>query len=141
MFHNELDSYGGTTDGVPSYGKAMVMAGTIYRLTCAAALILTSGCAMCSNCDDDAYSAFVGRWERLDPCYGRVGSAFTPEVGQLVDDVVEGDPGAAEEITTPEPTPAEKQEETPPPAEERPLGDAPAAPETSILQPPLRLQR
>ncbi len=36
-----------------------------------------AGCAMCSSCDDYNYSAQGGRWQRADPVFGRVGSAFT----------------------------------------------------------------
>jgi hypothetical protein len=55
------------------------------RLVGLGLLAFSSGCAMCSSCDDYTYPAYGGRWERLDPCYGRVGSVFTPEVGQRVD--------------------------------------------------------
>lgn len=106
------------------------MTGTICRLVCAVAMICASGCAMCSNCDDYAYSSFVGRWERLDPCYGRVGSAFTPEVGQRIDDPVDGESGSgSEEVATPEPTPAELPNDAPP------QGDAPATPGDSPSSP------
>ncbi len=45
----------------------------------AISLISTNiGCALCSSCDDYAYDAVGGLWERTDPAYGRVGSAFTP---------------------------------------------------------------
>jgi hypothetical protein len=36
---------------------------------------------MCANPFDCDYAAYGGRIERLDRTHGRVGSAFTPEVG------------------------------------------------------------
>ena len=50
-----------------------------------AGLPLFLGCAMCQGPDVDTYSAVGGRWQRTDACYGRVGSAFTPEVGTRVE--------------------------------------------------------
>ena len=45
---------------------------------------LTSGCATCCNPFDCHYLYQGGAWVRNDPTYGRVGSAFTPEVGSKV---------------------------------------------------------
>ncbi len=43
------------------------------------------GCStMCQGPDDCSYSAIGGSWQRTDFQYGRVGSAFTPEVGSRV---------------------------------------------------------
>ena len=60
---------------------------------------LTSGCATCCNPFDCHYLYQGGAWVRNDPTYGRVGSAFTPEVGSKVvpDQVViqEGQPTPA----------------------------------------------
>ena len=53
-------------------GMLLVLCGTL------------SGCAMCGSCDDYTYPTSGGAWERLDPSFGRVGSAFTPEVGTKV---------------------------------------------------------
>jgi hypothetical protein len=92
------------------------------RLTCVGLLALLSGCAMCANCGDRAYPADGGRWQRLDPCHGRVGSVFTPEVGSLV--------GAesVEAIAPGEPTPADNDMPAEPPRTLRGM------PETSVLQ-------
>ena len=54
------------------------------RLACVGLLALSSGCAICQNCDDESYAAYGGAWERNDRCNGRVGSAFTPEAGTRV---------------------------------------------------------
>lgn len=97
-------------------------------VSCAALLALAAGCAMCSSCDDYSYAASGGRWERLDPCFGRVGSAFTPEVGTEVD----GAPSepSSESIPPGEPTPANDPAPIPPVQEES------AAEEASILHEP-----
>jgi hypothetical protein len=46
--------------------------------------ILFSGCALCTNCEDENYSAFGGRWERDVANHGRVGSAFE-EAGHRIE--------------------------------------------------------
>lgn len=51
----------------------------------AALLAVSSGCAMCSNPDDCTYSAYGGRWQRADPCCGRVGSVFDAADVQIVE--------------------------------------------------------
>ncbi len=63
---------------------------------CGILVVSSSGCSMCATPFDETYSAYGGVWERTDPYYGRVGSAFTP-VGQQVTD------GQLEETETPMP--------------------------------------
>jgi hypothetical protein len=46
--------------------------------------LFTSGCALCTSCDDDNFSAYGGRWERDIANHGRVLSAFEP-AAHLVD--------------------------------------------------------
>jgi hypothetical protein len=127
-------------------------------------LAFTTGCAMCNSCDDYTYGAYGGRWERLDPCYGRVGSAFTPEVGQRVDvdelhtPEMHGVPNETkkpDELTPMEPMPESTEStpadgppaeampsETPPtdatPMQEMPAEDAPPQPPRSNLSPQTR---
>ncbi len=62
---------------------------------------LNSGCAMCSAEGDYNYGFFGGSWQRMDPCRGRVGSAFY-EAGAPVK------PAEPEVIETPEPTPTDE---------------------------------
>ena len=87
---------------------------------------------MCSSCDDYCYTGSGGRWERVDQCYGRVGSAFTPEVGTYIDElgmkVSEGMP--IEPLPPGEPTPADDPAPAPPDEKEK----EPVAGETSVLQ-------
>ena len=79
-------------------------------LALAACLALAiSGCTMCSSCDDDAYGAYGGLWQRVDRFHGRVGSAFT-DVGVEVlgDEIVDPD----DELAPPlEPTEAPRIDE------------------------------
>ena len=58
--------------------------------------LIFSGCALCTNCEDENYSAYGGRWEREMVNHGRVGSAFEP-AGHLVDggDFIVGQPTPA----------------------------------------------
>jgi len=51
---------------------------TLFTLSLLGLLAASSGCAMCSSCDDESYSAYGGRWQRQDMTQGRVGSAFAP---------------------------------------------------------------
>lgn len=83
-------------------------------------LLVTSGCAMCSSCDDRSYGAYGGAWERLDRCYGRVGSAFTPEVGAKVKGAPEAKP---EEVKPIEQNPVEQKPVEQKPAEQTPRVD------------------
>jgi hypothetical protein len=96
-------------------GKVAGMMAWCVRSGWVAWLALFSGCAMCLNCDDCSYPADGGRWQRLDPCFGRVASAFTPEVGTRVDagvmepylePVVPGEPTPAEDAIPADPPPA-----------------------------------
>ena len=93
-------------------------------------IVSTAGCAMCSSCDDYCYTGWGGRWERLDQCFGRVGSAFTPEVGTYADEygyeASEGIP--VEFVPAGEPTPADD------PAPAPPDDNDPIPAETSVLQ-------
>jgi hypothetical protein len=107
------------------------MVANCCRLVCVALIALTTGCAMCANCDDETYPADGGRWQRVDPVYGRVGSIFTPEVWSTVDGYyTESSP---ESIAPGEPKPADDSAPQMPgelPPEE------PLQPEASIYQPP-----
>ena len=44
-----------------------------------------AGCSICSNCHDESYAAYGGRWERVELDRGRLGSAFDP-AGQRVEE-------------------------------------------------------
>jgi hypothetical protein len=110
------------------------MLASIARCLGIGLLAFSSGCAICSSCDDETYGAYGGRWERLDPHYGRVGSAFTPEVGTRVDGdaILESErsgeyfPGHS---IPAEPTPAEPQPVQPAPADDL---QAPAPPDSVL---------
>jgi hypothetical protein len=41
-------------------------------------LAVAGGCAMCDNSQDCTYASYGGKWQREDPCCGRVGSLFAP---------------------------------------------------------------
>lgn len=51
----------------------------------AALLAVASGCAICANPEDCSYPAYGGRWQRSDPCCGRVGSLFDPADAQIIE--------------------------------------------------------
>jgi hypothetical protein len=46
-------------------------------------LAASTGCAICSSPTDYDYGAYGGRWDRMDRCRGRVGSAFEPAEIQI----------------------------------------------------------
>lgn len=60
------------------------MTRALALLSLVATVSLTSGCAVCCHPFDNYYLYQGGAWVRNDPEYGRVGSAFTPEVGSRV---------------------------------------------------------
>lgn len=51
----------------------------------AALLAVSSGCAMCASSDDCTYSAYGGRWQRVDRCCGRVGSVLDAADVEIVE--------------------------------------------------------
>ena len=70
-------------------------------------LAASTGCSMCSSAFDYDYGAYGGRWDRVDRCRGRVGSAFEPAEARLLtaDDSETVDPGAMEpDEPAPQPT-------------------------------------
>ena len=87
-------------------------------------LLLASGCAMCDNCDDYTHGSYGGRWERIEQCYGRVGSVFTPEVGHHIEPDVLLSPTTS---AKPEDKPADSRstESTPGAADSTPESSAP----------------
>ncbi len=110
-----------------------------YRLLLLAAPSLT-GCAMCCSPFDCEYPHYGGAWERVDRCYGRVGSAFTPEVGVKV-----GEGGATPYYSPQQPTPAarpmtEDLPEPMPTPEMAPAEPMPLQPAPGELMPPQNTQ-
>ncbi len=62
------------------------------RFCCGLLLVASlSGCAICQGPYDDTYSAYGGRWQRLDPVNNRVGSAFVDAGTRVTDDAQDGD--------------------------------------------------
>jgi hypothetical protein len=49
-----------------------------------ASLASLTGCAMCVSSFDASYSAYGGKWQRVIPDQGRVGSLFDPADGPLL---------------------------------------------------------
>jgi len=74
------------------------------------ALAATTGCAMCSSPFDYDYGAYGGRWDRIERCRGRVGSAFEPAEARLlpVGDSEALEPGAME-LDEPVPQPSAEE--------------------------------
>jgi hypothetical protein len=65
-----------------------------------AAVLASSGCAMCCAPYDDNYPYYGGRWVRDNPTHGRVGSAFEP-AGHRVEDGAATEPTPAAETPMP----------------------------------------
>ncbi len=64
-----------------------------------AALIPLGGCRICADCDENAYAAYGGAWQRTIRDSGRVGSIFDPAGGltsELVPRDTPEDPDAQE---------------------------------------------
>jgi hypothetical protein len=119
-----------TRSVMPTRKKGDCMHARYCCLLLGSLLVGAAGCAMCSSCDDYSYTASGGIWERLDPCYGRVGSAFTPEVGTYTDELgyEASHETPAELLPAGEPTPADD------PAPEPPDDKEANRTETSVLQ-------
>ena len=66
-------------------------------------VLVSSGCALCSDCEDSTYAAYGGRWQRHDRVHGRVGSVLHPAGGRVELPVEAVSPeGDAPEDDTPE---------------------------------------
>jgi hypothetical protein len=104
----------------------LAMLANCRRYLCLGLLALGSGCAICGSCDDETYGAYGGRWTRLDPCFGRVGSAFTPEVGTKI---------WLDELVAPEPEPEEVAPGIPQPLDSStpPADDAAPTPPMTLM--------
>jgi hypothetical protein len=87
-------------------------------LILAVSLFLTSaiGCAMCDSSQDPTYAAHGGKWQRADPCCGRVGSLFAPAGVH----VAEGPPDAAVDESVVAPGESESAEQQLPAPQEPP---------------------
>ena len=48
-----------------------------------ASLLPAGGCQLCADCDEQAYAAYGGVWQRLEREDGRVGSVFDPAGGKV----------------------------------------------------------
>jgi hypothetical protein len=55
-----------------------------------AAMIPVGGCRICADCDETAYAAYGGAWQRTSRNTGRVGSIFDP-AGGLASELVSRD--------------------------------------------------
>lgn len=53
----------------------------VSSLLCIAALLPLAGCRICADCDEAAYAAYGGSWQRTVRDSGRVGSIFDPAGG------------------------------------------------------------
>jgi hypothetical protein len=90
-------------------------------------LLAAPGCALCSRCFDEAYPHYGGAVPRHDLYCGRVGSAFTPEVGGPAGEQIPlGVAGPAEAIA---PGRRIEQYSEPMPSEAAPVENQPALPE------------
>jgi len=58
------------------------------RLVAISAVVLCTlgGCTTCCTPYDYDYSAHGGRWQRVNPTHGRVGSSFSQVSSQVVDE-------------------------------------------------------
>ncbi len=66
-------------------------------LLCLCIVALLSGCAMCSNCWDDAYNAYGGAMDRQDRFRGRVGSVLSDPMTQVeIQDAADQSPTEAD---------------------------------------------
>lgn len=79
------------------------MASRLSLALLAAALLASSGCAICCAPFDDHYLYSGGRWLRDNPAQGRVGSAFAPAGHRIEGDAPSATPGtpAAEQPIAP----------------------------------------
>ena len=62
------------------------------------ALTLTTGCRICADCEDLAYPAYGGAWERTIRQSGRVGSVYDPAGAKSFDLVSRNQPEDADQI-------------------------------------------
>ena len=83
--------------------KVSTVAASLGRRLLAALILLlliipSSGCRLCANCDDLAYPAYGGSWQRTRRDAGRVGSLFDPAGGRASELVSRDAPEAPDAI-------------------------------------------
>jgi hypothetical protein len=61
-------------------------------------LLLLSGCRICSDCEDPAYPAYGGLWQRTIRETGRVGSTYAPAGGRAFDLAARDQPEGADQL-------------------------------------------
>ncbi len=62
------------------------------------ALLLTTGCRICADCEDLAYPAYGGAWQRTIRQSGRVGSIYDPAGAKSFDLVARDQPEDADQL-------------------------------------------
>lgn len=71
----------------------------MLRFCSGVALIVgLAGCAICQGPYDNTYSAYGGRWQRLDPANNRVGSVFADAGTRVSDDGTTADTATERDI-------------------------------------------
>ncbi len=72
--------------------------GTALQVSGFAALLLISGCRICADCEDLAYPAYGGAWQRTLRETGRVGSIFDPAGAKAFDLAARNQPEDADQL-------------------------------------------
>lgn len=75
------------TNTLRTCGRRIIASGMLL-----AALTSMGGCRICASCEENAYAAYGGAWQRTTRENGRVGSLFDPAGGLASDLVSRDDP-------------------------------------------------
>lgn len=70
----------------------------LITLLIAATITPMAGCRICADCEDLAYPAYGGAWQRTSRETGRVGSIFDPGGGRAAELVSRDTPDSPDEI-------------------------------------------
>ncbi len=75
-----------------------ICSGVLASFVLIAAALPMLGCRICADCEDLAYPAYGGAWERTNREHGRVGSLFDPGGAKASDLVDRDEPSQPDEI-------------------------------------------
>jgi len=65
--------------------KRLRISSALQQVWLLSAVLLLSGCRICADCEDQAYPAYGGAWQRTIRDTGRVGSVFEPAGAKAFD--------------------------------------------------------
>lgn len=88
-----------TKDQPTAAFRATAHARTVCLVLVFGSMLPLAGCRICADCEDLAYPAYGGAWQRTSRESGRVGSVFDPGGAKMATLVNREEPDSVDEIT------------------------------------------